>query len=382
MAIRVDTSISIRSEFGVTLGQLLKVSDKQLLVAADRKFRPGTQVEFQLELPAYGATIYGLAQITRVTAVADGPSRFVMAITQLPAKDRSLFQQWIYELAQQGGTPAGSSAVVSSIVSTMAERRVAPRSHPGAARPVPQQRRGPDPRWSAASEASDARQNVGRAAVREALRARFAGKAQASKAIPPAPEEGSDSVGRYGLDSSTISQAAGSTPRPSEPPPRSAEAAAEFSSKIHSVRSSRTAGGGEITVTHSPEAEQQFSGRQPTQESSAVQPSTSAVPRPKRVEVQLVLDSEPPLVALRYRDQARFLADYTDYLSKNAAFVRWAGVKPGHRAAMSVQIELPGGAQIACDGQVVAIMPSGFGLSLQLSDQDREQITAAARVQG
>ena len=398
MAIRVDTSISIRSEYGVTLGRLLQVSDKQLLVQAGTKFRPGSQLEFQLELASYGATVYGLAQVTRVTAYNDAPSRYLLAITKLSTKDRTLYQQWLYELAQVGGASSRSSAVASSIVSTMSERQP-PASVPALAAPQRPARRGPELQWSTASAASaasavsaasESRPNVGRAAVREALRARFAGRGRTTTPASSLPhEQPNEPVGRYSMDASTLSQAQGSSKAAAPPrdarPARSAEAEAEFSSKIHRARggSSRTAGGGDITITHSPAAEQQFSSRQ-----HQVPPSSSMMapgvqpPRPKRVEVCLSLDKRPPLVSLHYRDLTRYLSDHADYLSKNAAFVRWSGTKPGHRAEVSVELLLPSDTRITCNGQVVAIMPSGFGLSLQLSDKDLELLAAEARVGG
>jgi len=390
MAIRVDTSISIRSEYGVTLGRLLKVSDKQLLVSASAKFRPGSKLEFQLELPAYDATVYGLAQVTRVTAFEDASNRYLLGITQLSTKDRSLYQQWIYELAQVGGDSHRSSAMVSSIVSTLGERH-APPSKPAAPAAASALRKGPELQWSAASSVSTSRQHVGRAAVREALRARFAGRDRTTKpnsGIPREQEPAPAPAGRYGLDASTLSQARGVTAPPDGPrnprPARSPDAAAEFSSTIQRARGmrSRTAGGGDITITHSPEAEQQFSSRQTPPPSSVLAPSaTPGKPAPaRRLEVQLALSKSPPLVSLRYRDITRYLSDYSDYLAKNAAFVRWSGTKPGHRVEVAVELMLPSDARISCSGQVVAIMPSGFGLSLQLTDHDREALAKEARL--
>ncbi len=390
MAIRVDLSISLRSEYGVTIGRLLEVSDKQLLLEADSRFKPGSKVEFQLELASYGATVYGLGQVTRVTAYSDAPNRYLLAIAQLASKDRALYQQWLYELAQGGAVPSRVSAVASSIVSTTGHREP-PRSAPVAAPGQPPVRRGPEVAWSAASSHSASRPHVGRAAVREALRARFSGRGRTTPSVLDGipPEAPAEPVGRYGLDASTLSQARGASatqPAPPQPRPvRSAEAEAEFSSKIHRARglSSRTAGGGDITITHSPEAEQQFSSRQhaAAASSTAAMPGAQA-PRPRRVEITLALDKRPPLVSLRYRDINRFLADYTDYLSKNAAFVRWSGTKPGHKSEVAVELLLPGGARISCNGLVVAIMPSGFGLSLKLTDNDRERMKEEAKVGG
>jgi len=388
MAIRVDTSISIRSEYGVTLGRLLQVSDKQLLVSASAKFRPGSNLEFQLELPSYNATVYGLAQVTRVTAFEDASNRYLLGITQLSTKDRGLYQQWIYEIAQAGGTSSRSSAVVSSIISTLSERH-APPSKPAAPTVTQAQRKGPELQWSAGSSVSTSRQHVGRAAVREALRARFAGRGRTTQPASDSPREQEPApAGRYGLDASTVSQARGVTAPPAGPrssrPARSPDAAAEFSSQIHRARGmrSRTAGGGDITITHSPEAEQQFSSRQAPPPPSTLAPSaTPGKPAPaRRLEVQLALSKDPPLVSMRYRDITRFLSDYSDYLAKNAAFVRWSGTKPGHRAEVAVELMLPSDTRISCSGQVVAIMPSGFGLSLQLTDRDREALAKEARL--
>ncbi len=380
MAIRVDTTISIRSEYGVTLGRLLQVSDKQLLVEASTKFRPGSKLEFQLELPTAGAAVYGLAQVTRVTAYNDAPNRYLLGISQMATKDRRAYQQWLYELAQQGGTADRGS----SIISTLGER---PPADPAPTQPKP----AVDRQWSAGSSVSGSRQNVGRAAVREALRARFAGRKQAQRPERGIPREApSDPVGRYGMDASSASHSA--SPSSAAPPPRparpvrSAAAEAEFSSKIHRARGlrSRTAGGGDITITHSPEAEQQFSARQPEASPSTAQPSPphSKGTALRRVEVKLSLNVNPPLISLRYPDAARFAVDYRDYLSKDAAFVRWSGTKPGHRAEVSVQLVLPSGVEISTTGQVVAIMPSGFGLSLRLSDGDRERIVQETETGG
>ncbi len=408
MAIRVDISISLRSEYGVTLGRLLKVSDKQLLVAAESKFRPGAKIEFQLELPAYGTTVYGLAQVTRITIYTDAPNRYLLVITQLSTKDRQVYQEWLYDLAQVGGGPSRSSALVSSIVSTLGERpsssgsrRVSPPKD--SARPTHSgSSPGRDGRWSMSvgSAVSDARTGVGRAAVREALRARFAerlrSKQRAATAEPrgtndetPTPPEPTDAAtpGRYGLDSGSLTSAAGpALPPKRSRPVRSADAEAEFSSKIRTVRPTRTAGGGDITVTHSPEAERQFSSRRPTPAATdtSITPSTapSQAPKLQRVQVTLALDARPPVVTLRYNDASRFCSDWTDYLSKDAIFVRWRESKPGHRAKVTLRLVLPSEAELSCDGEVVALMPSGFGLSLKLDDEHKTMLESEARAGG
>ncbi|MFH1462990.1 MAG: hypothetical protein ABIO70_01250 [Pseudomonadota bacterium] len=396
MAIRVDTSISLRSEYGVTFGKLLKASDKQLLIDTDTKFRPGTQVEFQLELKAHGVTVYGIAQVTRVTAAADGPSRYLMAITQFGAKDRRIYQEWLYELAQIGGQPSRPSAVVSSILSTRVESTAAPG---GAAAPAPPPIPLPfapqgehAPTWSAGSSATGNRQGVGRAAVREALRARFAAR---GLTVPPSiagvePAPAVESPGRYSVGTPAPSKAPSvpapeAAPLPPPRPPRSPEAEAEFSSKIHTVRPTRTAGGGAISITASPDAEAQFSNR-PQQVTSSAPDSSAPAQAPsaplRRLEVVVSTAEVPPVVSLKYNDPARYLADYSDYLSKGAAFVRWAGAKPDHRAAVSVAITLPSGQTVRCDGEVVALLPSGFGISLKFGESDRAFLSSEARLQG
>ena len=381
MAIRVDTTISLRSEFGVTFGHLLRAAEKQLLLESETRFRPGSQVEFHLDLGEKGTTIYGMAQVTRVTAQAEGPSRYLLTIQQISAKDRALFQDWLYELAQAAGTPSHGSAPISATISERMDSRIgggAVQLGPGPAQ-APLSRPAPDPAAArlGGSSISDARRNVGRAAVRDALRARFAAQAGGSQADPARPERPA---------------------HPSQPPlpppvrqPRSADAEAEFSSKIRTVRpdppQTRTAGGGQVSVTHSPEAERQFSARRqvagsstPTDPSRA--PAQPAAPARGRLEVRISLEAQPPEVRLVYHDQGRFLRDYGDYLSKAAAFVRCTGARPDHRGKVLFVAQLPSGAELRCDGEVVALLPSGFGLKLALGDGDEAVLAAEARISG
>jgi hypothetical protein len=238
---------------------------------------------------------------------------------------------------------------------------------------------------------------VGRAAVREALRARFAAR---GLTVPPSltsqdPDPQSESAGRYGMGASpattaTVPRVPAPVPEVAPPlpprPPRSPEAEAEFSSKIHTVRPTRTAGGGAISITASPDAEAQFSSRPQPKGSSVSASERPAEPPPatshKRLEVVVSTSEVPAVVSLRYNDPARYLSDFGDYLSKGAAFVRWAGTKPDHRSAVSVAIILPSGKTVRCDGEVVALLPSGFGISLKIADADREVLSSEARIGG
>ncbi len=400
MALRVDTGISLRSEYGVTPGRLLKVSDKQMLVTAETKFRPGAKVEFQLELEAYGATVFGIAQVSRVTAYTDAPNRYLLVISQLSSKDKQLYQRWLYDLAQVTG-PASRAGLASSIVSTLGPR--GPASRPPQSTPERTPRSSPPAkgqgRWSVTvgSAVSDARKGVGRAAVREALRARFAERMRSKQTTGAPPPEASrepaeqakpaedGTVGRYGLDAGSITSTVGSSSLPERARPiRSADAEAEFSSKLHTVPRTRTAGGGAITVTHSPEAERQFSSRRtPPTDAPSTSSKVSATPRKrKRVQVALNLAAKPPAVSLRYNDPARYRSDWNDYLSKDAIFVRWRESKPGHRAKVLLELTLPNGETLSCSGQVVALMPSGFGLSLTLDDDQRAVLKSQAQPEG
>lgn len=396
MAIRIETSISLRSEFGVTFGKLLKASDKQLTLDSDTKFRPGSQVEFQLELRPRGVTIYGLAQVTRVTASTEGPSRYLLVITQLGAKDRRAYQEWLYDLAQTGGSAIRSVSGTTSAPALRADPGV-PAPPPAASRPPGEYAN----TWSAASSFSGSRQNVGRAAVREALRARFAGRGAPTPGVAPAgsaqpgPEPGGEAIGRYGLDAAGVSSTLSSAPHAGSPSAarqaRSPDAEAEFSSTIRTVGPSRTAGGGAVSITASPDAEAQFASRPPATPSgtsTAAPPasgptaSPAAAPPGRKLEVTVSTAVSPPTVHLKYNDPARFLTDYADYLSKGAAFVRWSGAKPDHRARVSFVATLPRGGEVRCEGDVVALLPSGFGLSLHLGEGDRAVLAAEARIQG
>ncbi len=393
MAIRVDSSISLRGEYGVTIARLLKVSNKNLLVEAEAQFRPGTKLEFQLELEGFSSTMYGLGQITRVTAYANAPNRYLLLIVQFSSKDRKLFDEWIYELAQGMGSASTSARVGSSIRSTAMDS--AARAELSGGRPS---RAAPRPGAASASHwsvsVSGSQRGVGRAAVREALRARFAERARTRRAESDAQSTpgarrapASRPVPVKPLDRSkaTPEPPTGPSP-PSARSARSRSAEAEFSSQTPAGPATRTAGGGEITVTHSPEAEQQFSARRGEVSFSSIteansEPGGLTRDQPK-VTTRVTLENRPPLVVVRYHDLNRYLADYADYLAKDATFVRWDQQKPDHRAAVSVRLVLPTGQVVACGGQVVALMPSGFGLALLLDDGQRQDLAAAARVGG
>lgn len=96
------------------------------------------------------------------------------------------------------------------------------------------------------------------------------------------------------------------------------------------------------------------------------------------LEVRLSDRSTPAKLLVRFHDKRRFLDMVRDHIDRDMLFVRVDGASLPVGAALSVRMALPAGEVLLCDGLVLAALPSGFGVKLELTDGDRSQVQAAA----
>ena len=335
MAISVDTGITLISKMGNFFGILCQVSDRKMLVEADTGYKMGVPIDFELELTDFGTTIKGKAEVAKITTSDSAPTRYLLEIRQFEGRGRGIYNDWLYELAQ------GMSSVSS-------------------------RRRG----------------GVGRSAVREALQARLAGiqPRSAKREVDAAKSRSATSSDSRSIPPTSRPPAReryGRTQRSATPSRsrsvRSQAAEAEFRSSPPSTpRAPRSPS--PTTGRRSAEAEAQFRGSQRKRPQGS-----QAQGGPAPVEVKLAIHANPPLVVLQYASTESYSNDYDEYLSKEALFVPWVGYKPRRETEILVRIFLPGGIWIVCKGRVEAELPTGFGLSLELDDEIRGRLSAAAR---
>jgi hypothetical protein len=176
MALRVSMTIALRDEHGVVFGNLDKVSDRHLQVSIDADYQRGQVIEFQFALEGMRRSVQGEAAVIRVVPDEKGGGlcTYALKIVSLSSDAKRAFEAWLYELAQGGGTSAKphrdhASSIISTISRTSERRREGERRLARLERSQPAQ----NPSWVssiAASQRSESRTGVGRAAVRAALR--------------------------------------------------------------------------------------------------------------------------------------------------------------------------------------------------------------------
>ncbi len=169
-------TIALRDEHGVVFGNLDKVSDRHLQVSIDADYQRGQVIEFQFALEGMRRSVQGEAAVIRVVPDEKGGGlcTYALKIVSLSRDAKRAFEAWLYELAQGGGTSAKphrdhASSIISTISRTSERRREGERRLARLERSQPAQ----NPSWVssiAASQRSESRTGVGRAAVRAALR--------------------------------------------------------------------------------------------------------------------------------------------------------------------------------------------------------------------
>lgn len=105
------------------------------------------------------------------------------------------------------------------------------------------------------------------------------------------------------------------------------------------------------------------------------QPAVSADPA-----IAIRAGAVPIQMLLRYRAQSAYAQDYSRFLSGSGAFVPVVEIEPLRQrgARVRVRIELPSGAWLICNGEVVAPMSDGVGLALELSPDQKKLLAQEA----
>ncbi len=122
-----SASISLRSDMGVHFGTAYRIEQAKLIVETDGIYRLGAELEFQLELPRFGSTVYGSVRVQRAAVRSDDLNRYQLDICKLRAEDAVLLQEWVEDM-KSGGTSANPQRHVTisniSLASDMQVRQL------------------------------------------------------------------------------------------------------------------------------------------------------------------------------------------------------------------------------------------------------------------
>jgi hypothetical protein len=98
----------------------------------------------------------------------------------------------------------------------------------------------------------------------------------------------------------------------------------------------------------------------------------------RRVEVKVASSASPPIVMIRFNDPERYVSYYWKHLHRDTLQVRFQGAELEKGADVSVRLVLPGGSMVQCSGVVKVVMPTGFGIVLELTDSARSTLRLSA----
>jgi len=84
-----------------------------------------------------------------------------------------------------------------------------------------------------------------------------------------------------------------------------------------------------------------------------------------------------PEISLRYASKQAYAGDYQRSLSRSSLFVRVAGLGKA-RTPVLVKLTLPSGDELELMGEVVAPTPTGAGLALFLSRDEKARLAEEA----
>jgi hypothetical protein len=93
--------------------------------------------------------------------------------------------------------------------------------------------------------------------------------------------------------------------------------------------------------------------------------------------VSVLPRSRPPQVTVHYRDKALFHDDYEKHLRGGGIVIQLADLDTTGMRAF-IRLVLPSGKDVRCRAEVVALMPEGAGVQLQLRPEDKELLRVEA----
>lgn len=328
MAIRVTMTVALRDEHNLVFGTLAKVSDRHLMVESEAGYRRGQIVEFQFSPEGRRASIQGEAVVLRIeqAEVSGGPNSYALRIIKLSDESVALYREWLVDLAHGGGSSSRPHRHHASSIGSSVPGRVE-RQQEGERRLADLERRRGDRPGSevssiAGSSTTATRSGIGRQALRQTLRG-FAVR-------------GGD--GPLGDDSGASGRPLEVEPILGELPPRPAPRVDPFRSDppsdLSGVSARGGAGGG--------------------------------------LEVVVSDRTDPPRLEVVFAKPRRFLTMYRDHLDKDVLFVRCEGPPLRVDGRVKVRMVLPTEDVVLCNAHVGAILPSGTGLLLHLSSEERD----------
>jgi hypothetical protein len=388
-------SISLRTGEGLFFGELAKFGGGRMEVESEGRFELRSEVEFQLKLPGFNSTVYGVARVLRVISRTAFLSQVTLRIIRMREKDRILLQRFV----------AYSARGRSQEQSAWDGEADAAEGNPWGIRPI------------------DAEQQTaaGRIAHRDAQRARFepsgnpssgSGASQGVRAFvspPPSRAPSSSSVPSLRNPVRPPSSGGSGSPGPSlasRDKPRADLSGGSAGTAPAGTHVSGRAALGATIERHEEEQRRRRRGepdlsdhdghaaQRPAPPPSATQrrelrsqprptPARGQSPRlpnPADPQVSLRLGASPPQVFVRYSSRATFLSDYQAFLSRDLLFLKYVQTPPEQGSRLSVNMMLPSGLGLTIEATVHSVLSTGFGVSLQLDRDARALLSSATRV--
>jgi hypothetical protein len=361
LVLELRESISLRTQDGLFFGELLKFGGGRMEVECDGRFDLRSEVEFQLKLPGFNSTVYGVARVLRAISRTALLRQYTLRIQRMRDKDRMLLEQWVDYSARGQATGQHSGQPVETGYDPKAQ---------------------PNP-WGIASLDSAVQTTAGKLALRDAMRARFTPSSVGASRERPAsgrrqrfdqadrdedePEHPSASRGSAGSSVGRESIGAaikqGGRRRRGEPEVSDQEGRGTARRNMPSRPSRR---------------QRRQLQRPPLVEVDS--PRAPKLPSPKDPQVHMRLSTNPPQVFVRYHTRSGYFGDYQSYLSKNVLFLQNTEETPKKGSTLRVNIFLPAGLSVQCEGIVIATLPNGFGLNLQLDAEGRMTLASASKI--
>jgi hypothetical protein len=311
---RPNAMIALKMPEGMVFGKVRKVSVSRILFEIEIELMLGQQFEWRMELTGWNSTVLGRLQIRRFQEREDRPNLAEARIVHISGEDSRQFQDWLTELSV-GGTTRRYETDPSSIAGT---------------------RRG---QMSGASRAQS-RHALNR------LDRRLGDKAS----LDPTQSDA------FGLSSQLSSAISGIE-----------EGRTGRQAMSNALKASLKGGGRRRRVapqTLTPQLSDDPIVAAPTHRANATAsaPATQSSSKP---EIRMSTRQGVECIQVRYPDAASYRQAWTEHIQRSGLFIDQQ--IPGQRGSQrKLELILPSGRSLQCTAQIVAPMPSGTGLALQL----------------
>ncbi len=350
VVLELREAISLRTEDGLFFGELLKFGGGRMEVECDGRFDLRSEVEFQLKLPGFNSTVYGVAKVLRAISRTALIRQYTLRVHRMRDKDRLLLQQWVDYSARGRSTQDHATAPVQT--------NYDPKINPNP--------------WGIHSLDSTVQTTAGKLALRDAMRARFT--PSSTGVSREQISDGRGSSGRGGRRSGSASSSVGRE---------------SIGAAIKQGPRSRRRGEPELSDQEGRGARQSQPTRPSRRQRRQLQrpplvevdtPRAPKLPSPKDPQVHLRLSANPPQVFVRYHTRSGYFGDYQSYLSKNVLFLQNTEETPKKGSVLRINLFLPAGLSVQCEGIVIATLPNGFGLNLQFDAEARMTLASASKI--